>query len=126
MSYSLAGRRILIPGGAKGIGEAIVRAAAAQGASTIVLGYVSSKGAADKLIASLKQGKETSKCNVVAVQGNIVDQQSAQAFVKESLTKVEGGKFDSLVYSAGVMQMVPLANATEESYDFHFGECDMI
>lgn len=121
-AYTLAGKNILIPGGVRGIGADLTKAAAVQGAANIVVGYVSSKKGAEELIENLKADKATSSTNIVAVQGNLIDQKSATNFVKEALSKVPGGKFNSLVYSAGVMKMIPLSDADEESFDWHFSK----
>lgn len=122
MSFSLSGKRILITGGSRGIGASITRAAASQGASSIVIGYVSSKKGADDLISELKADKATSQAEISSVQGNLIDQASCSKFIKEALTKVPNGKFDALICSAGIMNMVSLAESTDDNFDTHYSE----
>ena len=120
MSFSLTGKRILITGGSRGIGAEITKAAAAQNAKFIAIGYVSdsSKKVAEEMIAKLKT--EYTNTEIVAVQGDLVDQKTCSEFVKSALQSAPEGKFDALVCSAGVMNMVTLAQSTDENFDYHY------
>lgn len=122
MSFSLAGKRILITGGSRGIGAEITRAAASNGAAAIVIGYVSSQKGAEDLISKLKADKQTSQTEISAVQGNLIDQGSCSEFIKEALTRIPSGKFDALICSAGVMNLISLADSTDENFDNHYSE----
>lgn len=119
-SFSLSGKQILITGGSRGIGAEIVRVAALQGAETIVIGYASNSKAANDLISTLQNDPSTSKTTFHAVQGDLTNQKACQTFVKSATDKFKEGKFDGLVCCSGVMDMINLADSTDENLAHHF------
>lgn len=119
-SFQLTGKQIIITGASRGIGAELVRVAALQGAKSIVVGYASNSKAADDLIEKLKSNPLTNKTNFYPIKGNLVDQKSCNQFIKDSIEKLEGGKVDGLICSAGMMKMIDLAQTTDENLDEHF------
>jgi 3-oxoacyl-[acyl-carrier protein] reductase len=86
---------VIITGGSKGIGKAIVETLANEGHS-IVFSYNSGKDAAEQLVARLA----TSKGKIAAFQADVSDMAQAEkliAFAKETL-----GSVDCLVNNAGI------------------------
>lgn len=103
----------VVTGASKGIGAAIAKGLAAEGAK-VVVNYASSKEGADKVVSEIKeQGGEA-----LAVQGDV----SKSADVKRLFTATEKayGKLDVLVNNAGVYEFAPLAEITEEHFHKHF------
>lgn len=105
----LTGRRALVTGGARGIGAAIVRRLAADGAA-VAVNYRSSAQQAEALVAELTDGG----VRVVAVQGDVSDPVGCRALIEES-TQALGG-LDILVSNAGVEHFGALADITERDY----------
>jgi 3-oxoacyl-[acyl-carrier protein] reductase len=94
---ALAGRTALVTGGSRGIGRAIVRAFAAEGAKVAVV-YRGSKEAADALVQEVTQTGGVAR----ALQADVADPAAAQACVEQ--VEKELGPVDILVNNAGVIQ----------------------
>lgn len=91
----LQGKTVLVTGGSKGIGEAIVRAVAAQGAN-VIINYAHDKVTADKLANEITEVGV--KC--VAVQADVTNQQEVDSMFET--VKATFGSLDMLVNNAGI------------------------
>jgi NAD(P)-dependent dehydrogenase (short-subunit alcohol dehydrogenase family) len=100
----------IVTGGARGIGEAIVRAYAAEGAHVIIADVETAK--ADALAAELG-GK------ALALRLDVRDKASIESMVGTVVAKLGG--VDILVNNAGIFNMGPLSEITEEDFDRQFG-----
>lgn len=105
----LEGKVAIVTGASKGLGAAIAKYFAAEGAS-VVVNYASSKTDADRVVAEIaaKGGK------AVAVKGNVGSREELAALFAE--TDKAYGKLDILVNNAGVYEFLPLEAIT----DAHF------
>jgi len=105
----LEGKVALITGGARGIGEAIVRRFAEQGAS-VAFTYVSSSSSArsEALAAELGEG-------VKAYQSDAGDYAQAEALVAQVMK--DFGKLDILVNNAGITRDTLMLRMTEQQWD---------
>ena len=113
MSGSLQGKVAIVTGASKGIGAAIARGLAAEGAS-VVVNYATSKAGADTVVAEI----EKAGGQAVAVQGDV----SKAADVKQMFAEADEayGRLDILVNNAGVYQFAPLEDVTEAEYRRQF------
>lgn len=103
----LAGKVAVVTGASKGIGAAIAKQLAAEGAS-VVVNYASSKAGADKIVNEITgQGGKA-----IAVQGNVSKQADIHRLFAE--TKNAFGRVDILVNNAGIYEFAPLEQITEE------------
>jgi 3-oxoacyl-[acyl-carrier protein] reductase len=112
-SNKLAGKVAVVTGASKGIGAAIAKHLAAEGAS-VVVNYSSSKEGADRVVAEIKAdgGK------AFAVHGNVAQQADIERLFAE--TKKAFGALDILVNNAGIYQFAPAGQITAEHFHQHF------
>ncbi len=109
----LAGKVAVVTGASKGIGAAIAKHLADEGAS-VVVNYASSKAGADKIVNEItSQGGKA-----VAVQGNVATPADIQKLFAE--TKKAFGKLDILVNNAGVYEFLPLEQVSAEHFHKQF------
>ena len=99
----------VVTGGAQGIGAAIVRAYAAEGAHVVIADVA--MDAAGKLAGELG-GK------AFAIKLDVRDKASIDAMVSEVTAKLGG--IDILVNNAAIFDMGPLLEISEESFDRQF------
>jgi 3-oxoacyl-[acyl-carrier protein] reductase len=99
----------VVTGASKGIGAAIAKALAAEGAS-VVVNYASSKSGADAVVAAIteKGGK------AVAVHGDVSIAADAQGIVDAAIKTY--GHIDILVNNSGVYEFAPLEGITEDHF----------
>jgi len=109
----LAGKVALVTGASKGIGAAIAKAFAAEGAK-VVVNYASSKAGADAVVEAIKAagGK------AIAVQGDVSKAEQAQGLVDAAVR--EFGRLDVLVNNSGVYEFAAIEEITEEHYHRQF------
>jgi 3-oxoacyl-[acyl-carrier protein] reductase len=87
----------LVTGGSRGIGRAIVKAFAAEGARTAFV-YRGNQAAADALVQEVAQAGGIA----LALQGDVADPEAAPRCVER--VEKEWGRFDILVNNAGVIK----------------------
>jgi len=109
----LSGKVAVVTGASKGIGAAIAKHLAAEGAS-VVVNYASSRAGADKVVNEITAhgGK------AVAVQGDVAKKADIERLFAE--TKKAFGKLDVLVNNAGVYEFLPLEQVSEEHFHKQF------
>ncbi|MFT8585324.1 glucose 1-dehydrogenase [Acetobacter papayae] len=105
----LSGKVAIVTGASKGIGAAIAKALAAEGAA-IVVNYASSKSGADAVVAAIA----SSGGKAVAVQGDVSRKEDAQAIVDAAITQF--GRLDILVNNSGVYEFASIDEITEEHF----------
>jgi 3-oxoacyl-[acyl-carrier protein] reductase len=112
-TQKLAGQVAVVTGASKGIGAAIAKQFAAEGAS-VVVNYASSKEGADRVVAEITRdgGK------AIAVQANVSRKPEIDRLFAETIKAF--GKLDVLVNNAGIYEFAPLENITEEHFRKHF------
>jgi 3-oxoacyl-[acyl-carrier protein] reductase len=113
LTKKLAGKIAVVTGASKGIGAAIAKHLAAEGAS-VVVNYASSKAGADKVVAAIIGAGG----NAVAVQGDVAKKADIDRLFIE--TKRAFGHVDILVNNAGIYEFAPLEQITEEHFHKQF------
>jgi len=110
----LAGKVAVVTGASKGIGAAIAKALAAEGAA-VVVNYSSAKEGAEKVVAEIaaKDGR------AIAVKADVSKGGDVRQLFEE--TRKAFGKVDVLVNNAGVYAFAPLEEVTESEYHRQFG-----
>lgn len=110
---SLQGKKALVTGGSRGIGAAIAKRLAADGA-TVAITYAGNKAAADATVAAIEQAGGTA----YAFQADAADPGSQRAGVEQAAGALGG--IDILVHNAGVAEFSPVDQDTDETYDRQF------
>jgi 3-oxoacyl-[acyl-carrier protein] reductase len=113
MMSKLTGKVAVVTGASKGIGAAIAKALAAQGAS-VVVNYASSRAGADKVVADITAagGK------AVAVGGDVSKAADAKGIIDSAIETY--GRLDVLVNNSGVYEFAALDEITEAHFHKHF------
>jgi len=105
----LTGKVAIVTGASKGIGSAIAKSLAAEGAS-VVVNYASSKAGADAVVSVIISagGK------AVAVRGDVSKATEAQGVIDAAVKNF--GRLDILVNNSGVYEFSPIESFTEEQF----------
>jgi NAD(P)-dependent dehydrogenase (short-subunit alcohol dehydrogenase family) len=103
MSQSLANQTALVTGASRGIGRAIARRLAADGAHVLVH-YGRSRDAADTLVAEIAAAGGSAE----AVEADLATVEGTQALVARTKALLGERKLDVLVNNAGVAEFVSL------------------
>jgi 3-oxoacyl-[acyl-carrier protein] reductase len=105
----LKGKVAVVTGASKGIGAAVAKQLAAEGAR-VVVNYATSRQGADKVVSEIKgRGGEA-----IAVGGSVAKEADIDQIFTE--TKKAFGKVDILVNNAGVYSFAPVEQVTADDY----------
>lgn len=105
----LDGKVAVVTGASKGIGAAIARTLARNGAA-VVVNYASSRAGAD----AVGEAITAAGGKAVAVQGDVTKASDADALVAAAVERF--GRLDILVNNSGVYEFAAIADVTEEHY----------
>jgi 3-oxoacyl-[acyl-carrier protein] reductase len=109
----LSGKVAVVTGASKGIGAAIAKAFAAEGAS-VVVNYASSKDGADAVVKEITE----SGGKAVAVHGDVTKLADSSGIIDAAVKNY--GRLDILVNNSGVYEFAPVEEITEEQFHRQF------
>lgn len=107
---SLAGKAALVTGASRGIGAAIAKRLASEGAS-VAITYSSSPAKAEEVVKEI----EAAGGKAIAIQADAGNPEAVRAAVLKTI--VDFGSIDILVNNAGVAEMAPIEDFTLENFD---------
>jgi 3-oxoacyl-[acyl-carrier protein] reductase len=109
----LGNKVAVVTGASKGIGAAIAKALAAEGAS-VVVNYSTSKQGADGVVSQIvKNGGKA-----IAVQGDVSKSGDVKNIFAE--TKKAFGRLDILINNAAIYEFAPIEQITDQHFDKQF------
>jgi len=106
----LADRKALVTGGSRGIGAAIARRLAADGAD-VAITYAASPDHAAGVVAEIEAAGRAG----LAIAADAADPAAVKAAVATTVGRF--GRIDILVNNAGVFAMAPLADCTDDDFE---------
>jgi len=113
MAKKLSGKVAVVTGASKGIGAAIAKHLAAEGAA-VVVNYSSSKEGADRVVSEITgQGGKA-----VALQASVAKEADVKRLFLE--TNKTFGRLDILVNNAGIYEFSPLESVSGEHFHKQF------
>ncbi|GAB3276325.1 SDR family oxidoreductase [Sinomonas notoginsengisoli] len=108
----LAGKIVLVSGGTQGLGEAVARRAALQGAEGIV---VTGRNAAEG--ERVRTELESAGARALYLKTDLADVDQARASVKDTIS--EFGRLDAVANCAGLTTRGTFLNTEQELFDAH-------
>ncbi|HMD60714.1 MAG TPA: glucose 1-dehydrogenase [Opitutaceae bacterium] len=109
----LTGKVAVVTGASKGIGAAIAKSLAGEGAA-VVVNYASSKSGADAVVSAISAAGG----RAVAVRGDVSKAPEAQGVIDAAINNY--GRLDILVNNSGVYKFAPIEAVTEDDFHWHF------
>ncbi|MGY2292446.1 SDR family oxidoreductase [Pseudomonas sp. SDO528_S397] len=103
----------IVTGASRGLGALVAKRLAADGYA-VVINFVNSAVEASKLVVELRQAGH----QAIAVQADVVKAAGVKRLFDE--TEAQLGKVDVLVNNAGILNIQPLAQHTDELFDENF------
>ena len=107
---NLEGQIAVVTGASRGIGKAIAKELAAQGA-TVVINYNGSEAKADEVKHEIVEKGGCAQC----MQCNVADYEGCEAFIKAVIEQF--GRIDILVNNAGIIKRCDAVDVTEADWD---------
>ena len=107
---TLTGKRALVTGASRGIGAAIAKALAAEGADVVITYEKSAEAAAEVVRAIEAQGRRA-----FAIQADNANVAAVQASVTQTVAKLGG--LDILVNNAGILRLAAVEDISLEDID---------
>ncbi|MCJ2082050.1 glucose 1-dehydrogenase [Methylobacterium sp. J-090] len=105
----LEGKVAVVTGASKGIGAAIAKTLAKEGAA-VVVNYASSQAGADAVVAAITAAGG----RAIAVQGDVSNAAQAQGLIEAAVTQF--GRLDVLVNNSGIYEFAAIEEITEAHY----------
>lgn len=109
----LSGKVAIVTGGSRGIGAAIARRLAGEGAQ-VALFYRSNAEAADATVQAI----EAAGGRAAAFKADVADEAAVRSAVREVATRF--GRVDALVNNAGIFEAEPVGEISRESFQRQF------
>lgn len=113
MNKKLQGKTAVVTGASKGIGAAIAKALALEGAK-VVVNYANSLSDAQRVVGEIENGGG----HAVAVQADLSDPEAIEPFFDSALAAYQ--RIDILVNNAGIYLAAPLGQITPEHFHRQF------
>ncbi|RUN76210.1 SDR family oxidoreductase [Sphingomonas sp. TF3] len=114
MTSRLEGKKAIVTGGSRGIGAAIARRLAADGAD-VVITFAGNQDAANQTVGAITAAGRKG----YAIQADSADPVAQRAAIKEAIEKLGG--LDILVHNAGIADFASIETDPADSFRRQFG-----
>ncbi|OSX56162.1 hypothetical protein POSPLADRAFT_1042044 [Postia placenta MAD-698-R-SB12] len=117
MALPLTGKVAVVTGSSRGIGAAIARKLAADGAN-VLINYASDAASAASVVDSINSASASGSGRAIAVQADVGSTEGSKRLLDEAIRAFS--RLDILVLNAATMGYGTLADITEDAYEKHF------
>ncbi|MEM7344730.1 MAG: SDR family NAD(P)-dependent oxidoreductase [Chloroflexota bacterium] len=107
--FDLTGKRALVTGGSRGLGQAMAEGLLEAGAETVIV------GTSEKTVSTAERLSQATGARAIPIQADLSDRQQVQQAFKDSVEALGG--LDILIVNHGIQRRAPAEEFPAENWD---------